>query len=146
MLKNNRYLMLIDIENLVQIEKSLNKKYSLIFNLCIKCGLTLTHLKALTPDHLLQISNAPILRLTGYYKTKYISCSPELFKSLKSYIAEKKIKHCQKIFPLSRQAIWQVLKARGLNPRILKSIYRLTSTSRVIKADPAIRNKPGNFF
>lgn len=129
-MKNSNYLMLIDIERIQQIEKSLNKKYQLIFNLCIKCGLILTHIKNLTPADLLTINNAHILKLTGYYKTKYIACPPDLFKNLKSYITEKKIKRSQKIFPISRQIIWWVFKKRGITPYDLKTIYKLTSTSR----------------
>lgn len=113
MLNDNNVLMLIDIERIQQIEKSLNFKYQLIFNLCIKCGLILTHIKNLTPAHLLQINNRHVLKLEGFYKSRYIACPPDLFKNLNSYITEKKIKRSKKIFPISRQAIWLVFKKEG---------------------------------
>jgi hypothetical protein len=129
-MQNSNYLMLISIEKIVQIEKSLNLKYKLIFNLCLKCGLILTHIKNLTPAHLLQINNRHVLKLEGFYKNRYISCPPDLFRNLTSYIAEKKIKRSQKLFPISRQAIFEVFKKRGITPHDLKTIYKLTSTSR----------------
>jgi hypothetical protein len=135
-MKNPNFLMLIDIERIQKIEKSLNKKYQLIFNLLIKHGLILTHIKNLTPAHLLEINNLHVLKLVGFYKTRYISCPPDLFRNLKSYIAEKKIKKNQKIFPLSRQAIFNIFKARGITPSTLRKIYILTSTSRSIKIHP----------
>jgi integrase len=112
---------------------TLRKHYQLIFDIGIRCSPRIEEILSITPRMIQkQGSGACCIRVTvkgGKLQNKVIPPGttmlgntelPDLCDALSSYIAENDIKPDERLFKMSRQSVWETLKARGIEPHDLR--------------------------
>jgi integrase/recombinase XerD len=126
-----------DIERKINnVRGRLEEKYGLIFDLGT-CGLRVSEILNLTPADLIHKDHSCLLRLAPASRTfqEFVPIPVDLYENIKKFIRERKIVETDRIFQVSRQALWMVLKQKGLKPHDIRryAADRLTKAGKPFK-------------
>ena len=119
------------------VRLSLNQKYQLIFDIGARGALRIEEILSITPDTLIrEPDGACCIRIEvkgGKIQNKVIP--PDLCDKLHEYIEEHGIGKDERLFKMTRSAVWQVLKARGIEPHDLRryAAYRAMEMGKDMK-------------
>jgi integrase len=120
------------------VKGRLKENYRLIFDLGTRGGLRVSEICNLKPTDLLQKNSACLICIDAPKSgaNQDLAAIPvDLYKDIKKYIREKKIKGPQRIFRISRQALWSYLKRKGIKPRDLRhyAAYRWIKSGKCLQ-------------
>jgi integrase len=124
-----------DIEQkMSNLKRKMNEKYRLIFDLGTRGGLRVLEICNLKPLDLFQKNSTCFVRIEIPHQ-EFATIPVDLYEDIKKYIREKKIERKDRIFQISRQALWDYLKRKGIEPRDLRryAAYRSTKAGKSLK-------------
>ena len=110
-------------EDMNKVRGSLREKHQLIFDLGTRGALRVSEILHITPGDLITSGECCAVRIDAPksgHNQRYRVLPPDLCASLWVYIWDRKIAATDRIFPVTRQAVYQVFKARGVEPHDLR--------------------------
>jgi len=120
------YLVPKEIASLISEAKSNRngERDSLFILLLFETGLRVSEALSVTPTKIDLFEEKPVLRIVGKGgKPRIVACPKILADKLHTYAKKKNIKPDQRIFPINRQRIWQILKEVSKRAGFTKRIY-----------------------
>lgn len=119
-------------EDMLKVKEHLKAKYRLIYELGTRVGLRVSEIIAIKPSDLIRSVdvNAVIISDLKNGADKDIRQMPaDLSQKLFKYIDKKGIHAYERIFPITKQAIWAVFKSKGVTPSELRRYHASTKES-----------------
>jgi len=117
-------------KNMKDIKDTLRPKHLIMYDLGTKVGLRVTEIISITPSNLIRTGEeyAIVSEEANTGETYMRKIPADLYQRLMQYIEKNKIGEHSRIFPLTRQTVYQVFKSRGVTPHDLR-LYHLETTS-----------------
>jgi len=117
-----------------QITKTLKVKYILIYELATQMGLQVSEIISIKPSDLICSGEACALvfhNMTDNKDEDIRNMPFALYQKLLEYIEKNDIKKNDRIFPLTRQAVWYLFKSKGITPTDLRRYHSSKKHSKM---------------
>jgi integrase len=112
-------------EDMQAVSASLQGKHRLIFELGSRAGLRVSEILGIRPSDLIRQGKACLVMVASKKGANHDNrvIPPDLCDSLRAYIEERRIRDDERVFGITRQTVYAVFKARGIEPHDLRRYF-----------------------